>query len=475
MSHVDRRDFIFHAAGGIAMAAALTSEPAQGQTDETPTLDIKNIPAFCAHEHWGSINSIGMSPEGFRADTEAGAIPTRRTGIWDLVLDPYLGGWIAATGFDVNTAAKQAGATDFDSWWNQDPYKAFQAVLPHLERQQSSGAFQCIRNGIFFLHGRDIGTLELEDWKRADVSIAAEYKSLFYWYQTVMTKASLSELIRPVHPVFYFRQSDSGLSGKELEFTHTIMRIDPLLNLWAKDSPVRDELAGKVGVDPTDASSWRDFLGRLFDLAQKDGGTGIKQAQAYSRSLRFDPQSDSKVTWRGDLTPEQTKIFEDWVVDECCKQAHERHWPHQIHVGTHNLRESSPLPLESLAKRYPQMKIVMLHCWPFINEAGNLAKHAANIYIDTCWQPVLNPRFLHDSLHTWLNYVPTHKIMCSQDSTSIEMAVGSSLFTREILAEALRTCCTRCVREESSLTRIAAGILNNNAVQVYGIGEEWTD
>ena len=33
----------------------------------------------------------------------------------------------------------------------------------------------------------------------------------------------------------------------------------------------------------------------------------------------------------------QRLAFQDWIMHECCKQAHDRGWPHQVHVGTHNL------------------------------------------------------------------------------------------------------------------------------------------
>jgi predicted TIM-barrel fold metal-dependent hydrolase len=156
---------------------------------------------------------------------------------------------------------------------------------------------------------------------------------------------------------------------------------------------------------------------------------------------------------------------------ECCKRANDRGWPHQIHVGTHNLRASSPLPLRALAQRYPKMKLVQLHCWPFIEEAGHLAKLQPNVYIDTCWEPVLSPAFLEQALHTWLSFVPAHKIMLSHDSTSVEMAAGSSLFTRDALSAAMdRQRRTLGVSADMAL-RLAQDMLHNNAVRVYGCGE----
>ena len=130
------------------------------------------------------------------------------------------------------------------------------------------------------------------------------------------------------------------------------------------------------------------------------------------------------------------------------------------------------MPLNSLAQRYPDMNIVMIHCWPFLDEAGWLAKHNPNVYIDTCWAPVLNPEYFRKSLSGWINYVPVHKIMCSHDSTTVEMAAGSSLFTREIMTEILTAQKEKLNLTASSIMRAAANLLHNNAVRIYGIGKE---
>src|SRR5207249_8279165 len=118
------------------------------------------------------------------------------------------------------------------------------------------------------------------------------------------------------------------------------------------------------------------------------------------------------------------------------------------------------------------LKIVMIHCWPFLNEAGWLAKHHPNIYIDTCWQPILNPEFFRQAITSWWNYVPLHKVTCGHDSTTAEMAYGSSLFTREILAAV----CTQQARglgvTRPELERAVLDVLHNNAVMVYGVGKK---
>ncbi len=432
-------------------------------------LDLSILPNFCAHEHWGSIDSIGTVPEGFRADVECGATPRRETDLFDILLDPYFKGLLNSG--SASEIAIQTGTNNFRELSKQAPGEALKLLRPSLVQQQFVGTYQCIRRGLLALYDADISSQDTQTLTRLQNSIGKRYSHIFEWYRTAMKKAHFTELIRPVQPEYYVREESSESAHDESAFTHTLMRVDPLLELWPRDSPRRDSLARMTGIEPRDANSWRDFIGKLLSLAGQKKAVGIKQIQAYFRRLEYLPRKDSEVVWIGDLNPEQIIIFQDWVMHECCKQANDRNWVHQIHVGTHNLAQSSPLPLAPLAKRYPRMKMVLIHCWPFLSEAGFLAKYHPNIYLDTCWQLILNPTFFRDAMMLWLNYVPTHKITCSHDATSIEMAVGSSLFTREILAEVLEEQTQHLGISNLNLRRAAQDMLHNNCVEIYGIGK----
>ncbi|MBI4555995.1 MAG: amidohydrolase family protein [Candidatus Hydrogenedentes bacterium] len=429
--------------------------------------ELTEIPNFCSHEHWGSIRSIGHVSEGFRADVECGAVPHGETGVWDILLDPYFRGCLGSAGIDPDEPARRAGRSDFFAWAKEAPEAARRALWPALQQQSFTGTYQSIRRGIIALYGADLANDSPQEWGTADTGIARNYQKPFHWYQNVMTRSHFSALVRPVHPEYYVREDSPETAREERIFTKTVMRIDPLLDLWADESPRRAGLAGIAGIDPKDGESWRAFIAKLFELAGIRGAVGIKQLQAYRRDLDFQPRADSEVVWRGQLTPEQKRVFQDWVVHECCRQADALQWPHQIHVGTHNLPVSSPLPLGPLAQKYRQMKIVMLHCWPFLIETGWLAKYHPNVYIDSCWQPILNPAFYREAMSTWLNYVPLHKIMCGHDATSVEMAVGSSLFTREILTEVLTENAGRLGMGSVHISRVATDLLHNNAAAVY--------
>jgi predicted TIM-barrel fold metal-dependent hydrolase len=428
------------------------------------------LPNFCSHEHWGSIDSIGTVPGGFRADMEPGARPTRPTGFMDLLLEPYFGGWLADGGTDLTTFSARGLA--FRDLVRESGWEAFSLLRPALERHRFTGVYQCTRRGIMQLYGIDLDRLNQRTAATLDSAIASRYANPFPWYKTAMRQAHFSELIRIVHPEFYANEANPETAAEEKSFTHTIMRVDPFLELIHGDSPRRRALTAIAGVEPVDAVTWRAFLRAIFNRADAQGAVGIKQLQAYRRSLEYLPRADAEVRWSGKRAPAETTAFQDWVMHECCKLAEERRWPHQVHVGTNNLTQSSPLPLGPLAERYRGMKLVLIHCWPFLREAGWLAKFHPNIYIDTCWQPVLDPSFFREAISTWWNYVPVHKITCGHDSTTVEMACGSALFTREILAEVLGDRRLNMGSDVSTLRQAAAGLLHNNAVAVYGIGSQ---
>jgi predicted TIM-barrel fold metal-dependent hydrolase len=487
---VHRRKFINQASvilGGLLFplpSVKAYSESAEKDKDEKSDRvnserllpDILKIPNFCSHEHWGSINSIGLAPEqgGFRCDTVSGAQPLNPTSVWDLIFDPYEQGWMSSANQDPNEVVNETSRDSYYQLWKKSPLEALNKFKSLNDDFALTGGFQCTRRGINYLYNHDIIDYNLKDWEEVDINIRNNYADIFTWYKMAMKKANFSELIRPVHPEYYVQEESDASKIKESAITHTIMRIDPLLDLWQENNPRRDSLSKIVGIDPSDPETWREFIKRLFDLAAANHSVGIKQLQAYKRNLSFIPRSDDSVQFRGKLDENNVLKFQDWVMHECCKQAHERNLIHQVHVGTNNISESGPLPLQPLATRYPKMKIVLIHCWPFLKEAGWLAKYIPNIYIDTCWLPVLNPEFLREGLNTWLNYVPAHKIMLGHDSTHVEMAVGSSLFTREILGESLVHQQKSLKMSDASVRMYASDMLQNNAVRLYKIGKEVT-
>ncbi|MDC7234383.1 MAG: amidohydrolase family protein [Spirochaetales bacterium] len=416
--------------------------------------DLSDIPSYCAHEHWGSLSPFGGDACGFRPDTYRGALPLGDISALDILLDPYLSSNLPGSGMN----------------HSNDP-ELIRSQFPELKRRHGlSGTWLTTVRGLMELYGftKDDASEILSS--ELDGKVRSNYSAPFNWYERAMEQMKISHVVRAVHPLYYYRDHSRESAQAESQLIRTNLRIDPLLAFWKSNAPGKEALVELTGILPEDAPSWQLFLERLFDRAVQQGCVGIKQFQAYSRPLDFPLVGDEalNIGRNPDAADERSiKDYENWIVNACCREADRRGWTHQFHTGTHNLPDSNPLPLRRLAKRYPSMKIVMLHVWPFVDEAAFLAKTEQNIYIDACWQAVLNPRFLKKSLETWINYVPSNKIMLSHDATSVEMAAGSLLYTKEILSEVLGICGEG--RDGTFLYELAKDYLYNNALRLYEV------
>lgn len=419
---------------------------------DTVRMDLSDIPVYCGHEHWGSLSSFGFEAEGFRPDCIAGAVPQRETTPQDILFDPYMSG---------NFQGASLAVPDFlEGESGREVFERISSVL------SSSGTWIATARGINELYGHDVSSFDEFSSPELKKQVVENYSATFRWYRSAMEKSGLTGVIRPVHPSWYFLEDEEKDSLEERSLIRTNMRIDPFLTFYDRNSAALEFLVEVVDVEPIDGPSWKEFLDKLFNLASEKGCVGIKQFQAYHRDLDFRPVNEAQVKFGNINSEEEIRNFQDWIVNLCCELAHERGWSHQIHTGTHNFPHSNPLPLKTLAERYSNMKIVMLHCWPYIDESGFLAKNIPNMYIDTCWQPILNPRFLEQSFASWLNYVPLNKITCSNDATSVEMAAGSAALTREILARSLKN--ASFGETEDILRQRAFRLLFENSVELYG-------
>ena len=461
---IGRRGFLLStgtaALGGACLAQTATAgdraAPA-GRTDQA-VWDLAGIPNFCGHEHWGSIGSIGRSGGGFRADAEQGATPSRRTGLVDILLDPYIGMKLAAAGVFPDDAAKPAGAKNIQDLAARSVVEAMKVLRPLLRPFRLTGIYQCIRRGLLALHGLDMESPDDEVIARLDAAVAERYRDIFGWYSLAMSKAGFSELIRPVQPEFFLHQQLAETAAAEARFTHTLLRIDPLMELWRPQSGRRELWAKTLGVEPVDAKSWRRFLGELFDLAARHKTLGIKQLQAYSRSLAFRGVADSEVVWRGELTDQQRVTFQDWVMDECCKQAHDRRWPHQVHVGTHNLPQSRPLPLGDLAAALSahETRDAALLALPERGRlaGGELLEHVHRHQLAAAARSGLLPRGPQRLVEVRA-HAQDH---VRHDGTSVEMAAGSALCTREVVSTVLH--------EQSGVSGLSSAALRGVAADL---------
>ncbi len=469
MARSDRRSWLGGlAAAGAAAGVTSLGAPAHGQEDAVSEGALaracKETPNLLAHEHWGSLPSIGADAAGFHCDDVAGAA-TETASLFDLLLCPYLHGFLYAAGFDGGRLARDLGCPDVHALGRERPEELLTGLLPYLARVRAAGTLTCLREGLLALYGYDLDDLPAEGWQQLSARIGEHYRAPARWYRRAMAVEGLEGIIRPVPLSFLTEEDDPALAAEERAFTSTLLRIDDLaLALPEPNRRMRFAIEA-TGIEPHDGPSWRAFLEAVFDGAAAEGCRGIKQFLAYRRDLRFDAVEESAIPFAGPAN----RALEDFVVRECTRLAGEREWPFQIHVGTHNLPHSNPLPLAALAREFPRVRFVLIHCWPYHREAATLAAQLPNVYLDTCWLPILSPAHLREALESYLGYVGAHKVTASQDATSVELAAGASRVTRRVLLGVLGERVADGLLREEQAADLARRILRENARELYGL------
>ena len=208
------------------------------------------------------------------------------------------------------------------------------------------------------------------------------------------------------------------------------------------------------GYPPTDAgTSWDEFAEwvgiparpvlrlETHDDVRTDGYVALKTIAAY----------------RGGLD----RVSEHVLTALEANDASDAPLPVQVHCGFGDsdlhLWRSDPSYLKPLIERFANTTFVLLHCYPFVREAGWLAHVYGNVYFDLSLtiphvsQPV---RALEEALEL----APVSKLLYASDAARTpELYLLAATWWRDALAEVLT--------DEAD----ARAILRDNALRVYGL------
>jgi uncharacterized protein len=146
--------------------------------------------------------------------------------------------------------------------------------------------------------------------------------------------------------------------------------------------------------------------------------------------------------------------------------------PLQVHCGFGDsdlhLWRADPSLLKPLIERFRETRFVLLHCYPFVREAGWLAHVYGHVYVDLSltiphvWR---GPEMLLEALEL----APASKLLYASDaSRAPELYYLAAKWWREALAEVL----PELFEDDAE----AAGrrILRENALEVYGLSSQAT-
>jgi hypothetical protein len=140
--------------------------------------------------------------------------------------------------------------------------------------------------------------------------------------------------------------------------------------------------------------------------------------------------------------------------------------PVQVHTGFGDsdllLPSARPGLLKPLIERFRATTFVLLHCYPFVREAGWLAHVYANVFFDLSLTipHVARPAA---ALNEALELAPVSKLLYASDaSRTPELYLLAATWWREALGEVLPA-----LMPEEDATAAAAMILRENALAVY--------
>jgi uncharacterized protein len=240
---------------------------------------------------------------------------------------------------------------------------------------------------------------------------------------------------------------------------------------------------------PTDLAGYEDFVRRTMADNQKRGGVAMKFEAAYFRSLYFSdpPRAQAEAIYNkyhagGVPTPEEYKVFQDYIFRVMVDQAGKLHLPLHFHscvgIGNYfNLRGGNLLNLENVLRdpRYKDVTFVLLHGgWPYEREAALLTA-VTNVYLDTSFQSeMLYPSQFKQVLKQLLTIYPD-KMLYASDAFPFNDALGAeesmwlaARTSRTALAGALAELVEEGAITEDKALLLARGYLHDNAAKIYG-------
>jgi predicted TIM-barrel fold metal-dependent hydrolase len=142
---------------------------------------------------------------------------------------------------------------------------------------------------------------------------------------------------------------------------------------------------------------------------------------------------------RADLTPQEVKDFQDFIMWRLVELSTRYDLPFQIHTGHGKLQGSNPLLLVDVIEANPRTRFILFHGgFPWVGETGAIAlRHGSHVWVDSVWLPTISPTMARRALHEWLEVMPSDRLMWSADRNHAEGIYGATVTTRRVLAEAL--------------------------------------
>lgn len=361
-----------------------------------------------------------------------------------------------------------------------EPESSYEALIPLLKQTRNTTYYRALFQAFRDLHHIEGDELEPRNLKLLSERLNSAYARPDWYEHVIRDECRIRWILR-----------DLDFMVSEHDFIRPVIRMDNYLMLrhrhllqdWiAKGEPMfslrvtEHEYADRV-------KTFDDYLALMdadFRKALAFGAVAIKVGIAYSRTLQFDKVSLDRAARVFGLPDEKTswsdiKAFQDFIIFRIIEKAAEHNLPVQIHTGLlaggkNTLANAHPLHLTNLLLEFPQVRFDIFHGgFPFTGELGALALMFPNVYLDTCWLPLISYEAFKSAFREWLSYVPAAKFLWGGDCACAEGTYGAATVVRKALSAVLAESVQDGTLDHQSAVDVAKAILHDNAKELFGL------
>ncbi|GMU93543.1 MAG: hypothetical protein AMXMBFR4_26010 [Candidatus Hydrogenedentota bacterium] len=352
----------------------------------------------------------------------------------------------------------------FDDWWA--------LAKDDFDDARATSFYRHMLPAFEDLYGVDFDTISDEDARRLNDRIFENYRDQRWLYEVITERANIELMFNdPYWARFKFK---TYYPFEVLVFNVTTLTrgFNPSEFINPNDSPY--VFAKHEGMEVKTLDDYLAVLERMFENAKAAGAVCLKTTLAYERTLSFDdvPRERAEGVFgrvRDQLTHEDVKAFEDFIMWRLVELSAKFDLPFQFHTGHARIQGSNPLLLADLIQANPKTKFILFHGgYPWIGETGAIVtRHGSHVWVDSCWLPTISYTMAKRAYQEWLEVMPSDRIMWGADYNHAEGIYGAAEFTRRCLADALSEKVDRGELREDDAVRIGRQILRENALTLF--------
>ncbi len=391
-------------------------------------------------------------------------------GLFQAVALEYIRDDLIALGMDMDVLLERS----------MEPERLLEELPPLLKQTQNTTYYQAFFRALRDLHGLEGNELNPENLRAASASISKAYGRPDWYSHVIRDRCNIKFMLRDMN---YLMTND--------DFIKPVLRMDEYLMLrHRKNLRGWIERGAPIFVPRITGAEYKekvrtfdDYLALMesdFQKALEFGAVAIKIGIAYDRTLQFEKVSiddahrifglsEEKTTWN------DIKSFQDFIMFRIIGSAGEKGLPVQIHTGLlangkNTLANANPLHLNNIFLEFPHVRFDVFHgAFPFTGEIGSLALMFPNVYLDTCWLPLISYQSFKNALSEWLSYVPAGKFLWGGDCGCAEGIYGAVYMVRQGLAEVLAEKIRDGLFDEEYALTVAKSILHDNACTFFNL------